>query len=565
MTAAAMDLMTGLLRVPSADPMTLTIDLGVSSPPPWSLVTGRVTARAGQSLAITRIELSGPALVAALAADVRPDGSFTFPRVPFGVYVARVSPSAGYFPKSVTIGPDDPSRIEIAPPSPKDIVGDFVKIQPGEFMMGCSPGDTECMPEESPAHKVRITKPFELGRFEVTQLQWETVMGSNPSQFKGEDRPVEELNEWKMVETFLEKLNALNDGYRYRVPTEAEWEYAARAGSTGPFSAAPETYIWNLQILARSGALNGVAINTILPGNGLTRPVGQMQPNPWGLFDMQGNVWEWTSDWYSGTYYADSPVEDPRGPASGPMRVMKGGSANTAPFTIRASARGNQPPINRTYIFGLRLAREPIASQQNAPARPQARGPAPPTQAAEVQGVAANGATSVSAVEPCTERRGSGPFGWTDPSWEGLVDRVVTIVDASVQSIAPGGRPVPVQSTEPVKPPLAAGDDFILSVSSVLKGPPSLQRIVVLQPRYGEIWDLRPGQRYILFLIEEDRSLDFSKYADARRYQPVFSASLCVESRKLRVVPSGGGVRQHFEGLSIEQGLTDILTRLAGQ
>src|SRR5437763_14242387 len=112
---------------------------------------------------------------------------------------------------------------------------DFVKVASGEFMMGCSTGDIDCNDDERPQHRVQITKPFELGKYEVTQAQWQAVMGSNPSTMKGGDRPVETVNKVE-VQDFLNKLNERNDGYHYRLPTEAEWEFAARAGGSGAYA-----------------------------------------------------------------------------------------------------------------------------------------------------------------------------------------------------------------------------------------------------------------------------------------------------------------------------------------
>ena len=109
---------------------------------------------------------------------------------------------------------------------------EFVKIAPGEFIMGCSTGDNDCKADEKPAHRVQITKAFEIGKYEVTQAQWQAVMGSNPSTIKGDDHPVETVSK-NDAHDFLARLNARNDGYKYRLPTEAEWEYAARAGTTG--------------------------------------------------------------------------------------------------------------------------------------------------------------------------------------------------------------------------------------------------------------------------------------------------------------------------------------------
>jgi formylglycine-generating enzyme required for sulfatase activity len=380
------DLLTNLLRVTPTQPIPVIVTLGVTSPPPWARVTGRVIGRDGKNTSATTVTLSGPALIAPISAPISAstvEGNFEFDKVPAGVYQARVSPSSGYFPITITVEPPGNVRVEIAPPSAKEIVGEFVKIQPGEFMMGCSVGDNQCLPEEQPLHKVRITKPFEIGRDEVTQLQWETVMGSNPSQFPSEDRPVENVNDYGMLERFLEKLNALNDGYRYRPPTEAEWEYAARAGSASAFEGPPEAMVWNINIQMQAG---GLALAQLLGANGplpsslqggqpasalasaltgmRTRPVGELRPNAWGLYDMQGNVWEWTSDWYDANYYKDTPEDDPKGPRTGQLRVLKGGSAVTPPDTVRVSIRGNRAWLNQTYIYGVRLVREPVAASR---------------------------------------------------------------------------------------------------------------------------------------------------------------------------------------------------------
>jgi len=184
---------------------------------------------------------------------------------------------------------------------------EFVKIEPGEFMMGCSTNDDGCKADEKPAHRVRITKAFEIGKYEVTQTQWQAVMGTNPSVLRGEDRPVESITKGE-AQDFLNKLNARSDGYQYRLPTEAEWEYAARAGSTGPFAGELDEIAW-------------------YGGNSEdeTHPVGKKKPNAWGIYDMQGNVREWVQDFYSANYYSVSPTENPTGPAAG-TRGGRGGA-----------------------------------------------------------------------------------------------------------------------------------------------------------------------------------------------------------------------------------------------
>jgi formylglycine-generating enzyme required for sulfatase activity len=176
---------------------------------------------------------------------------------------------------------------------------DFVKIAPGEFMMGCSKDDKECNPDENPRHRVQISKGFEIGKYEVTQAQWVAVMQNNPSSNKGDTRPVETVSKLE-AQDFITKLNAMNDGYRYRLPTEAEWEYAARAGTDSAYSGPLGQVAW-------------YAANS----EDETHPVGLKNPNAWGLYDIQGNVREWVSDLYTANYYSNSPAVDPTGPEPG--------------------------------------------------------------------------------------------------------------------------------------------------------------------------------------------------------------------------------------------------------
>jgi formylglycine-generating enzyme required for sulfatase activity len=206
---------------------------------------------------------------------------------------------------------------------------EFVRIQPGEFIMGCSDGDKACEPHESPSHRVQITKAFELGKYEVTQAEYEAVMQTNPSTIKGDRRPVETVSRID-AQQFVDRLNARNDGYRYRLPTEAEWEYAARAGAK----------------TAHTGSLDDVAWHAGNSGDE-THPVGQKKPNKWGLYDMEGNVREWVADWYSANYYGNSPLADPTGPpaAQGPG---PGGRGGPPPFGRGGpgfrGGRGGPPP-----------------------------------------------------------------------------------------------------------------------------------------------------------------------------------------------------------------------------
>jgi formylglycine-generating enzyme required for sulfatase activity len=219
---------------------------------------------------------------------------------------------------------------------------EFVRIPAGRFMMGCSQGDGQCYADEKPQHEVQITRSFQLGKYEVTQGQWAKVMGSNPSKFKGEDRlPVEEVS-WNDVQSFIAKLNALNDGYRYRLPTEAEWEYASRGGTTGVYYGSLDEVGWYEK---NSGSK--------------THPVGQKQPNGFELYDMLGNVWEWCSDWYDQSYYGSSPGSDPKGPDSAQNRVLRGGSWDDLSSNARASSRVRVVAFVRGNAIGFRLCREP--------------------------------------------------------------------------------------------------------------------------------------------------------------------------------------------------------------
>jgi formylglycine-generating enzyme required for sulfatase activity len=219
---------------------------------------------------------------------------------------------------------------------------EFVSIPAGRFMMGCSQGDEQCYADEKPQCEVQITRSFQLGKYEVTQGQWAKVMGSNPSKFKGEDSlPVENVS-WNDVQRFIANLNALNDGHRYRLPTEAEWEYAARGGTTG-------VYYGNLDEIGWYAKNSGSK----------PHPVGQKQPNGFGLYDMLGNVWEWCADGYDKNYYGSSPGSDPKGPDSAQGRVLRGGSWDDISNNARASSRVGVVPFVRGNAIGFRVCREP--------------------------------------------------------------------------------------------------------------------------------------------------------------------------------------------------------------
>ena len=210
--------------------------------------------------------------------------------------------------------------------------------------MGCSPGDAECYAEEKPAHRVVITRAFELGKYLVTQAQDDAVTAANRSYSAGRGLPVAGVS-WDDAQKFCLAINGKRDGYRYRLPTEAEWEYAARAGDSS----------------CRYGPLVEVAWFHDNSG-GTTHPVGEKKPNGFGLYDTLGNLWEWVQDWYGVDYYSHSPESDPKGPGSGEFRVSRGGSwRGIARGLTRVSSRYSLKPSVRSIVVGFRCAREVVA------------------------------------------------------------------------------------------------------------------------------------------------------------------------------------------------------------
>ena len=181
----------------------------------------------------------------------------------------------------------------------------FVMIPPGTFEMGSETGDDD----EKPVHTVRITKPFYFGKYEVTQKQWRSIVGENPSTFKGDELPVESIS-WIEIQRFLRRINQFEGRLTYRLPTEAEWEYAARAGSATDGEISLDAVAWH-EANSREE----------------THPVGRKQPNAWGIYDVYGNVWEWCRDRH-GAYPART-VADPTGAQTGVTRAIRGGSTRS--------------------------------------------------------------------------------------------------------------------------------------------------------------------------------------------------------------------------------------------
>jgi formylglycine-generating enzyme required for sulfatase activity len=222
----------------------------------------------------------------------------------------------------------------------------FAWCPPGTFLMGSPAGEPERRDDEA-QHEVTLTKGYGLGIHPVTQAQWQVVMGNNPSHFKGDTLPVESVS-WYVWQEFVKKLGE-KTGRPFRLPTEAEWEYACRAGTTTPFHFG-ETISTDLA--------NYDGNHTYGQGNkGVygqkTTPVGSFPPNAWGLYDMHGNDFEWCRDWYGP--HSSSDIIDPQGANSGTARVLRGGSWYGYPGGCRSACRGGLGPGGRNHILGCRV------------------------------------------------------------------------------------------------------------------------------------------------------------------------------------------------------------------
>ena len=234
---------------------------------------------------------------------------------------------------------------------------DMIWVQPGTFVMGSPTTETGRQADRETEHNVTLTQGFYLGKYEVTQAQYEAVMGFNPSEFNATsngDRPVEDLN-WTEALGFCEQLtirerNAgrIPTDWAYVLPTESQWEYACRAGTT-------TVYSWGDDINSSHANYHWAGDWNTGSECKQTRDVGQYGPNPWGFFDMHGNVWEWTADWFAAAYPTDNPTIDPTGPASGSHRVKRGGSWFNVGAPLRSAQRFSNPPSYRTNRVGFRV------------------------------------------------------------------------------------------------------------------------------------------------------------------------------------------------------------------
>jgi len=227
---------------------------------------------------------------------------------------------------------------------------EFVLIQPGTFMMG-SPKDEVGRFDDETLHEVTITKPFYMQNTPVTQKQWKAVMGNNPSCFNGDKLPVECVS-WNDCQEFIQRLNQRGEGH-YRLPTEAEWEYACRAGTSTPFGIGNGCDLDITQANFDGNEPYGQGKEGVYREE--TTPVQSFAPNAWGLYDMHGNVWEWVQDWYGA--YPRRAVTDPQGPQSGGTRIRRSGCWGNHARYVRSAFRGRGSPDVRNQYLGFRLFR----------------------------------------------------------------------------------------------------------------------------------------------------------------------------------------------------------------
>ena len=282
---------------------------------------------------------------------------------------ARAIPSSGKATPSINSAPPRPGDV----PNPKPTIPSesqrpiinpmgmkLVLIPSGEFVMGSPDSDPDAENDEKPPHRVRITRPFYLGAYEVTRRQYRAVTGTDPSSFKdSDDLPVDQVS-WNDAVAFSNKLSEMEGlkpcyesggglrlgGDGYRLPTEAEWEYACRAGTTTRYSCGDEA--------ARLGGFAWYRGNS----ERRTHPVGKKRPNAWGLYDMHGNVFEWCGDWYAEGYDRGSPGVDPAGPSKAEGRVVRGGGwGSLGTQSCRSASRLKDAPTKGYFNRGFRIAR----------------------------------------------------------------------------------------------------------------------------------------------------------------------------------------------------------------
>ncbi len=268
-------------------------------------------------------------------------GSTILKDLQVGKYMLSVT-NAGYnkLTKEIIVSEDKPAAEEIQLTRGRDLVSgsNMVFVKSGSFMMGSNDNS-----DEKPVHKVTVGN-FYIGKYEVTQKEWQEILGSNPSNIKGDDFPVEKVS-WDDVQEYLKKLNS-KTGKKYRLPTEAEWEYAARGGNQS-----------SGYKFSGSNNIDEVAWYSSNSGS-KTHSVGTKKSNELGIFDMSGNVWEWCSDWYGADYYKNSPEQNPKGASNGDRRLLRGGSWSLYNLYCRVSFRYSNVPDYRNHLIGFRVVED---------------------------------------------------------------------------------------------------------------------------------------------------------------------------------------------------------------
>ncbi len=256
---------------------------------------------------------------------------------------------------TLTKRPSTRFRHDLKRKLPNPIEPQMVLINGGTFSMGCVSNSKKCSDDEKPVHTVTVDS-FLMGQYEVTFDEWDACVAANGCSHYPEDNKTERgqraVNKvsWNDAQQYIQWLNQ-KTAKNYRLPTEAEWEYAARAGTKTAYS-------WgNNQSIA--GDYAWYDKNTYYISEKYTHLVGRKKPNPWGLYDMHGNVWEWCLDWYNQTEYSNSPKNNPMGPSSGRYRVYRGGSWNFSAYSLRSADRLNDSPGYRNNYLGFRLVRQP--------------------------------------------------------------------------------------------------------------------------------------------------------------------------------------------------------------
>ena len=276
------------------------------------------------------------ALIACTVAIAQPDDGSKRPKKPTPVRPKpKPKPKPKPTPKVSSSYTDDGIMFGIG-----NVRFEMVRVEGGTFTMGATAEQgSDASEDEKPAHQVTLSS-YMIGKTEVTQELWEAVMGSNPSNFKGSNLPVEQVS-WEDCQEFITKLNALT-GKNFRLPTEAEWEYATRGGNKS-------------QGFKYSGSNMADDVAWYMDNSSsATHPVATKAPNELGIYDMSGNVYEWCSDWYSSSYYTSASQTNPTGPDSGSGRVCRGGSWYGFAFFVWE--RDGNYPTDRDYDVGLRLA-----------------------------------------------------------------------------------------------------------------------------------------------------------------------------------------------------------------